>query len=671
MTQSAVSLSGSLPNNLLDSIVFRLASIDEALGMPSVARISFESKEPDLSYKKFLGQTISMCWQTRSGQRYFHGEITCFERDNDQAGSVSQYQIVVNSWNELLKRRSDFRIYQNQTAIDIVKDVFARHGKASPDFSLKGLSATYPVLEYCVQYGESDFNFVQRILQKEGVYYFFTHTKTSHCMVLCDHQGAHNAFEGYDSLAFSSASGLSGVTENETIARLKFESEVLTPKHVSRDYNFKTPNETLETPSKENDNEWNKQFEHFTHPGYYQDGAVGSHYVKVRQQLELVNEVMFGGVTNARGVAVGCVLTAVEHEIASLSKPMLVTRTQVTLSEPKNEANSQGVSSFECDFNAIPEATVFRPALTAFWPRVKGPETAKVVGPKNEEIQVDRYGRIRVHFFWDRHTEDTNPEASCWIRVAQPWAGEGWGFISTPRIGQEVVVAFEGGDPDRPLIVGSVYNEVNSVPYDLPGQKNVSGWRSRSTLKGGEQQFNEFRFDDTMGKEYIWLQAQRDFNQLVKRNNSQEIGSNSDVLIRGNSLYECQGNVDTQVKGKVSEKFTGTWSVHVADDANQAVDGQFGLESQSDMNLATRAQLSAEASTSAHVKAGVSISISAGQTISLKAGPSSITLGPAGIHITGPIVAINSGGGGSSASPKSPDAPEDPKPPKAPVDPLK
>lgn len=653
-----VTLGGSVSAGLLDTLIFRSANLKERLGEPASAEVFLESLDPGLVESEFLGKSLCLGWQTAGGMRYFHGECVRFSREHDQAGSTSSYRLELSSWNALLQHTTDFRIYQNKTAVDIISDVFSRHGKGSAHFQLAGLSTSYPILEYCVQYGESDFDFVQRLMQREGIYYYFKHELNSHCLVLCDGPGAHSSFAGYAQVPFSLSSGEKLITGQERISSLSFQSSVCTPKHVSRDYNFKTPADTLEKDHSDTTQSWNNNFENFSHPGHYPDVSTGGHYVQVRQQAAVTREKIFNGSSNARGLAVGHLVTAIDHDIESLKNAMLVTTSSIRIQEPRSEASgSQGVSSFNTTFSAVPAKTVFRPQRSVPWPSVRGHETAQVVGPKGEEVHVDEFGRIRVRFYWDRHIQKME-EASCWIRVAQPWAGNGWGFWSVPRIGQEVVVAFEAGDPDRPMVIGSVYNNDQKVPYSLPGQKNVSGWRSHSTKDGTATQFNELRFDDTQGKEYVWFQAQRDFNHWVKRESKTEIGSHQHVLIHGNYTLQCKSDIDQKVDGNLSERIDEKWSVSVGDDVNIQTGGQFGLQASSDLSMSTQAQASLKASTSAHLEAGISMALGAGQTITLKAGPSSIVLGPSGVQITGPVVAINSGGGGSGPSPKSPEAPD-------------
>lgn len=671
MTQpSIVTLGGSVSGALLATLDFRSANLKERLGQPSSAEIILESADPGLLESEFLGKSIGLGWDTSKGSRYFHGEIIQFAREHDQGGSTSAYRLEVVSWNALLENTSDFRIYQGKSVVDIVTDVFSRHEKGSAHFQLSGLGVSYPVLEYCVQYGESDFDFVQRLLQREGIYYYVRHELNSHCLVLCDGPGAHGAFPGYADVQFSLSSGEKLVTGQERISALSFQSSVCTPKHVSRDYNFKTPADSLEANYSDKAKDWNSSFEQFSHPGHYQEPSVGSHYVRVRQEAAVCREKVFSGSANARGVAVGHLMTAIDHDIATLSETMLVTTTSTRIYEPRKEASGQqAASTFNCTFTAIPAKTVFRPQRSVSWPRVNGHETAQVVGPEGEEVHVDEFGRIRVRFFWDRHIEKM-AEASCWIRVAQPWAGNGWGFWSVPRIGQEVVVAFEGGDPDRPMVIGSVYNNNQKVPYSLPSQKNVSGWRSQSTKGGTPTQFNELRFDDTQGKEYVWFQAQRDFNHWVKRESKAEVGSHKHVLIHGNYTMQCKSDVDQKIDGHLTERVDGKWSVSVGDDINLQTSGQMGIEVASDLSMKTDAQASLKASTSAHLEAGISMVLGAGKSITLKAGPSSIVLGPSGVHISGPVVAINSGGGGSGPSPKAPEIPDTVEAVVPPKDPL-
>ncbi|MDX1668620.1 MAG: type VI secretion system tip protein TssI/VgrG [Limnobacter sp.] len=639
----------------MDQLVFRDATLAEALCEPSFATLTLESANPNLTEHDFLGQGLSLQWQTESGQRFFHGLVRKFSRLSDRGGSVNLYGLELSSWNARLEHTTDYRIYQNQSVVDIITDVFTRHGKGSAHFNFSGIGASYPQLEYCVQYGESDLHFVQRLMQREGLYYFHQHQKNSHCMVLCDHSGAHQVIPGYEELTYSPSAGVSTLTSQEVISSLQYGFSVVTPRHVSRDYNFKTPSSHLEVKRVQDEHPWNSGLEHFQHPRYYTDTASGLHYLTASQQAYKAQEKIIEGCSNARGVATGYLLTATRHELVGLSEPMLVTSTSIRLTEPGAEAGSHQPSRFECRFSAIPASVDYRPPNTCKPPVVYGYETAQVVGPEGEEVHLDEYGRIRVRFFWDRHIRH-RPEASCWIRVAQPWAGNGWGFWLAPRVGQEVVVGFEAGNPDRPMVLGSVHNEEQKPPYAFPEQKNVSGWKSRSTKTGSSNQFNELRFDDTLNQEYIWFQAQRDFHHWVKRESHTEIGSHRHALVHGNYISYVKGDVNQTVDGKVVEQFKGQWSVDVSDDINIKTGGQMGMAAQSDLSVQTGQQASLSAGTTVELQAGVSISIGAGQSLSLKAGPSSIVLGPSGVSISGPNVSVNSGGGASGPNPNSPEA---------------
>ena len=351
--------------------------------------------------------------------------------------------------------------------------------------------------------------------------------------------------------------------------------------------------------------------------------------------------------------------------------------------------SNQHDTEFSCRFWAQPYADPFRPERTTRKPAVAGPQTALVVGDGAAgDITTDKYGRIKVQFHWDR-LGSKNAESSCWLRVATSWAGKGWGMISLPRIGQEVVVAFLEGDPDQPLVVGSVYNAEQQVPYELPANATVSTLKSRSK-KGGVAEFNELRFEDKPGAEYVLMQAQKDRLEFVEEMLKSEIGKDEHRTVKGDRKEKIEGEHHLQVVKDVKHKIDGKLSTTVAQDVMWKTNAVHSLEAAQDITAKSGTAYSIKAGTdmhlkvgmntgidsgmNVHIKGGMNVVIEAGVMITLKAGPASVVLGPDGVSITGPLVKINSGGSpgaGSGASPVAPKSPEAPQAPELPKDPLK
>lgn len=506
-----------------------------------------------------------------------------------------------------------------------------------------------------MQFGESDLNFVRRLMEKFGLYYFFIHTEAGHCLVVTDSKEAHRPVPEYATVPYVPTQSGGQVRDTECIDTLSVRSRVKNHQFFSADYNFLTPAKVVSgkaqgapgfsaPPPKE----------HFAYPGGFQESTNGELLTRVGYEVAVCQKTIYTGGGNARGISAGYTVTPTHHDVPAFAHKLLVIASSHRISESAAEAGGSG-SGYHGSFTAIPAATQFRTERGTACPRVRGVQTAKVVGPQGEEIHTDEYGRVRVHFFWDRHVEKQEA-ASCWIRVAYPSAGSGWGFQSIPRIGQEVVVDFEEGDPDRPLVIGTVHNAEQLPPYVLPGRKTVSGIKTRSSKTGGSSDFNEIRFDDKQGNEYLYLQAQKDWWRLVKNDAYSQINRHRHSLVKGNALETIEGMCDVVVKGDASARTEGARSEVVQDDWHCLTQGQYGLEAASDLSLKAGAQVSAQAGSSVELLAGSTVNVSAGQSIKLSAGACSITIGPAGIVMSGPAVSV-SGGQGGSASPKAPGAP--------------
>ena len=327
----------------------------------------------------------------------------------------------------------------------------------------------------------------------------------------------------------------------------------------------------------------------------------------------------------------------------------------------------------------MPKAVHFQPQRIGRQPLVLGPQTAIVVGPKGDEIHTDKHGRVKVQFHWDREGKK-DEKSSCWLRVSQPWASKGFGFMALPRIGDEVVVDFLEGNPDRPLITGRVYNGVNTAAVDAARRRRrCRGVRSRSSKKGGDDNFNELRFDDMKGSEYVWFQAEKDYHQWVKNdarvtvkaNRKQEVVKNESFKVGENLEGTIGKNATLKIGADTHGTFGGDLILKVGGGAHVAVTNAAVASAQS-IEVDTTQGIKAASSTDVHIKAGTNLVIDAGIKISLMAGGAFITLGPDGVSISGPMVKINSGGSGSSA-----DSPGQPAAPKVPAaldehkDPLK
>jgi type VI secretion system secreted protein VgrG len=443
------------------------------------------------------------------------------------------------------------------------------------------------------------------------------------------------------------------------------EQELRTGKYSLTDYNFETPTTSLlagePTVVKVGGN---TAYELYDYPGEYLNRSQGEAFTKIRMQEEEAGHLLVGGSSVCRAFASGYKFDLQDHYRSDMNASYLLTELHHTASAGTTYTSSEGGGSeqYSNHFSCIPASVRFRPTRITPKPFVQGPQPALVVGKSGEEIWVDKYGRIKVQFYWDRQgKKDEN--SSCWIRVSQPWAGKNWGSIWIPRIGQEVIVDFLEGDPDRPLITGRVYNADETVPYTLPDHQTVSTFKSRSSKGGGSSNYNEIRFEDKKDSEQIFINAEKDMDLRVE-NDSREYVKNDRHLIVHNEQHELvEADKHAHVKGDHKEAIDGTMSLKIGGDVKEQVGGGLSLQVSQSMNEKIGQTWATEAGQTVHIKAGMTLILEAGMQLSLKGPGGFVDIGPAGVTIQGTMVLINSGGAAGSApdaSPQAPDAPKDP-----------
>ena len=524
-----------------DALLLKSFSLQEQLGRLFQIETELLSEKLDLSFDALVGTKATIRLATPSGDtRFFHGYISRFVQTGND-GSFATYRATLVPWLWFLTRSADCRIFQNKKAPEIIEQIFKDLGFS--DYKLK-LSATYRVWEYCVQYRETDFNFVSRLMEQEGIYYYFEHIEGVHTLILIDALAAHDPYPGYEKLVYRPAT--QGQEEHtETVTDWVIEREVQPGKWALADFNFKTPSTNLMVNAFVQRAHQQAGLEIYDYPGEYATRQEGDAYAKLRiQEVQSQHEILRGQST-ARGLAAGFKFTLENHFRSDQNRAYLVTGTSLQAATGAyNSTGENGGEFFSCGFTAAPAAEPFRAARSSPKPHIQGPQTAIVVGRAGEEIDPDEFGRVKVQFHWDREgKKDEN--SSCWVRVSQAWAGKNWGAIYTPRIGQEVIVEFLEGDPDRPIITGRVYNAANKVPYPLPANKNISTLKSDSTKGGGG--FNEMKFDDTKGKELVYVQAEKDRTVLVKNDNTENVGHDETIGIGNDRKKDVAKNETTTI----------------------------------------------------------------------------------------------------------------------------
>ena len=500
------------------------------------------SEETDIDPKDLLGKNVSFSvgLSDRDERRWFDGVVRRFAAGGMAGQGLRSYraEVVPKFW--LLTRTEDCRIFQEKTVDTIIEDVFSDIGFT--DFELK-LQKSYPTLEYCVQFNESDFNFVSRLMERFGIFYFHKHEQGKHTLVVADHTGAYE--DATQNEVEHRPSGVSGGIVNAWLPSHEFK----TGKWAHRDYNFTTSTNDLERKTNTVlDNADFKDYEVYEYPGLYTTSDEGTKVTELRMETEEASYKTVEGGGDCASFSPGYKFKIVKHEIESeTDQEYVLSRVNHHGRDPTHLGGAGETASYANEFVCVPKETVLRPERITPVPRAVGPQSAVVVGPSGEEIDVDEHGRVHVQFHWDRYGED-NEKSSCWLRVTQMWAGKNWGTVFTPRVGMEVIVSFLDGDYDRPLVTGCVYNDENTPPYSLPANKTQSGIKSRSSKQGGTEDFNELRFEDKKGSEEVYFHAQKDFMRKVENDDTLEVDNDQDITVTNNQTIEVsEGNRKTTI----------------------------------------------------------------------------------------------------------------------------
>ncbi|OVZ65507.1 hypothetical protein CDO46_06055 [Pigmentiphaga sp. NML030171] len=617
----------------------------ERLSEPFRFHLTLASEQEDIKPSALLGQRVTLRVYTEDGERHWTGWVSSFERageprQNDDDNHSTRYVCDVVPWFWFLQLHEDSRIFQNQSIPRIVEALFKEFSFS--DYELH-LTEDYPDLVYCTQYRETTFNFISRLLERAGIHYFFRHEEDAEIMVLTDNRDNNPRLETA-TLPFHQQILLE---ERDGISWLSRRFASRTGRYVSNDYDFTKPGTDMRVSINSLIRVGNNaEFERYRHPGGYAELADGDQLTRVEIEAEEVEYETLEGASNVRTLTPGYVFELEDHPIDAMNEEYLVVSVEHSGTNNLGDLGGERASTYGNRISVIPHRVTYRAPQRTPRARVNGPQTAVVAGPKSEEIYTDEYGRIKVHFFWDRRSH-RNEKSSCWLRVAQVWAGRQWGAMFIPRIGQEVIVDFLDGDPDRPIVVGSVYNADNMPPYALPAEQTKSTIKTMSS-KGGEG-FNEIRFEDKKGEEQLFVNAQKDMDLRVGNDRRAAIGNDDHLVVERDRLDEIKRHRHEKIKqDRVAEiggddhlKITGMQAVAIAGSQSVKVDGGVGESFKSH---------SESVSQSYYLKAGMNVVLEAGAKLSLKVGGSFIDISAGGIYIQAPMVMINSGGGPASGS---------------------
>ncbi len=510
-----------------DVLLLRRFSAHEEVSRLSQFDLDLLSEDYKINFDDIIGQKVAIRMDLPDGgRRYWNGYVNRFVQGESTSTRFAQYRATMVPWLWFLTRTSNCRIFQEKTVPDIVKQVFNDHGFSDIEDRLSG---GYRKWIYCVQYRETDFNFVSRLMEQEGIYYYFAHEQNKHSIVLCDSLSKHDSFGDFQEIAFTPDTRSS--SQQGRITDWTVEKQVLSGKYAQTDYNFEKPNTSLASNQKDEKPHSQANYEIYEYPGEYPEVADGERYAQIRMEELAQSHEVCSGQSDSRGICYGHQFEMARHTRDDQNRKYLILATNYEAASEAYETSGGESEMCACSFTSIPSSIQFRPARTTAKPAIQGTQTAVVTGPAGEEIYTDKYGRIKVQFHWDRDGKyDEN--SSCWIRVRQNWAGNQWGGLYIPRIKQEVIVGFQEGDPDQPIIVGAVYNANNMPPYGLPGEKTKSTLKSNSTKGGGGS--NEIRFEDKKGSEEVYLHGQKDWTIAIDNDKNQTIGHDESLTVGNN-----------------------------------------------------------------------------------------------------------------------------------------
>lgn len=554
----------------------RLISISSPLAKDELVLLSFEgteqisdlfnfqievlSKNHSIKPEELIGKELTISVQDKQ-KRTFHGYISRFAFGEIQTGNLRSYRMEMVPWLWFLSKTNNFRIFQEKSAKDIVSQIFADLGFNDYEFSLSTQPASR---EYCIQHNESDLNFISRLLEEEGIAYYFEQKKGSHVMRIVD---AANAYKECKETGFtySKEKGL-----NEKIILWEHLYEFRKGKWSSNDYDFKMPAKTqIQTTDSTSKFPNVKNYEHYEYGATHDFNGLKDLSTK-RIEAEEVPMNVIQSTSYCSSFYAGGKFKLSSHFFPEEQGSYIITSIKHRAVDNTHFSGSKGGSEYANEFHCIPDSVHFRPPLKHKKPRVYGPQSAIVVGPSGEEIHVDEHGRIKVQFHWDREGK-SDEMSSCWIRVMQPWAGPGWGTSFIPRIGMEVVVNFYNGDPDRPIVTGSVYNGENQPPFSLPSSKTQSGIKTRSTKEGTKENCNELRFEDKKGDEQLFIQAEKNLDVNVKNDQSLTVNNDRTKSVTNNETSSIGKNRDKNVGENQSESIGKDKSIDVGSNHTESI----------------------------------------------------------------------------------------------------
>ena len=605
-------------------------------------QLELVSEKAPVKLESIVGQNVTVSLTQGDGsKRHFNGFVSEFTQ-NDQDSRFTYYQAELVPWLWFLSHTSDSRIFQNRTIPEILTQIFQDFGFRDFRSALRGV---YERHEVVVQYRETEFNFISRLMEKEGIFYFFEHEQGRHTLVIADNPAAHPVLPVTPTVSYQPGDG-SETGGGDVVTRLALKREWHPGKYTMNDYNFEIPSTSLEVATASTaEVGGNHRYELYEHPGDYRRKAQGDALARIRmQEIESISQAV-SGTSTCRAMAAGYRFTLARHDRQDLNRAYIVTKVQ-----HKVQVGTTSTEIYTNDFMAIPHSVPFRPLRLTPQPVVRGPESGVVVGPKGEEIYVDESGRVKVQFYWDREAK-RDENSSGWIRVAQPWAGKQWGTLFIPRIGDEVLIEFVYGDLSRPYVIGSLYNGENRPPYALPAGRTITTIKSNSS-KGGSGS-NELRFEDKKDSEEIYFHAQKNWRTVIENDESETIGNNKTLQVGGNRT-ETVGKAQTLTLGAayqltvgaaMSERVGSDKQVEVGGTLSETLGRDLRLTIGNDGRLTLGRNLVLNVGNGITIEAQKTVTISAADELTLKCGQAAIVLKKNGdISITGKEISVKASG---------------------------
>ncbi|HBI7614803.1 TPA: type VI secretion system tip protein VgrG [Escherichia coli] len=520
-----VTLSGSaVPDGMLlfaslggTETVGELFTYSIKLKTPDILNLGYVSPAANLQLKPMVGKDLCVHIELDGGgKRYISGLVTAARVVGHQGRSVV-YELRLEPWLKILTHTSDYKAFQNKSVVDILDEVLDEY----PWPVEKRLVENYPTRAWQVQYGETDFDFIQRLMQEWGIYWWFEHNENSHTLVLADAINVHKACSDSPLVCYYQK-GLK--LDKEFIHTITANESLRSGQWVLNDFDFMKPRSLLKSTVANPRETGLAEYEHYEWPGDYFTKSEGEMLTRVRMEEQRSPGSRVQGSGNIRTLMTGFTFTLENYPTAEVNREYLLVQTTLFIQDNAQHSGQEQHFSYSTSFELHPTSEVYRPQRTLSKPHTKGPQSAIVTGPAGQEIWTDKYGRVKVQFGWDRYGKN-DENSSCWVRVSYPWAGKGFGGIQIPRIGQEVLVDFKNGDPDLPIIVGRTYNQDTMPPWGLPGAATQSGFYSH-TIGGGPTNANALRFEDKPGGEEVWLHAEKDQRIEVNNNESHWVGNN-------------------------------------------------------------------------------------------------------------------------------------------------